>query len=84
MVKSFLKGFVLVDDADVANLALLIEPGDSVFDQFCQLNSAFHGVGDGFDHNGILRLILAGKKLVSSSEISANTYSSSDSNFVGG
>jgi len=44
MVKSFLKWLVLVNDRDVADLIVLVEARDTMFDELGKFNRAFDGV----------------------------------------
>ena len=82
LVKSFVKWLVLVNDADVADLVDLVESLDSVLDQLSEVHCRLDCVGDSLDDDGIVGVLSLVEELPCSLEISADSNTSSNSDFV--
>lgn len=82
LVKSFVKWLVFVNDGDVADLVDLVETLDSVLDQLGEVDCRLDCVGHSLDDDGVIGVLGAVEQLPCSLEVSSDTNSSSNSDFV--
>ena len=90
MVEALLKGLVLVDDRDVADLVELMETLDAVLDQLSELDGALDSVGHALNDDvvcGRLALWHSGawggvEQLVSTLEVAADSDATLDTDLV--
>lgn len=84
VVQAFFERLIFVNDGDVRNLIALVESLDSVLDQLCQLDSAFDGVGDALDHNGVTAWGFRGtsEQFTGTHQITSNTNTTFHSDFI--
>ena len=83
MVETFNKWFKFIDDGDVADLVDLVESLDSVLDELSQVDRGLNGIRDALDDNGVICTVSSVKEIPCSLEVSADSYASSDSDFIG-
>ena len=82
LIKSFEEWLVFVNNGDVADLVDLVETLDSVLDQLGEVDCRLDCVGHSLDDDGVVGILSAVEQLPCSLEISSDSNSSSNSDFV--
>jgi enoyl-[acyl-carrier-protein] reductase (NADH) len=82
VIKTFFNRLVLINNSDIWDFIVLMKLVNSVLDELSQLDCVFHSIGNTLDNNGVLTLDSASEEFISSSQISANTRASLNSDFI--
>ena len=81
MIKSFEEGLILINNGDVADFVDLMESLESVLDQLGEVDCRLDSIRNSLNDDSFL-LVLSLEEIPCSLEVSSNSDSSSDSDFV--